>query len=102
MVEAQGFEGFGPPPGIAEVSASLRALLMERGLSEAEADAFMVAWEGVFFGATALDGHPGVPPGESLSVIGVHARSDYDALMPLSLTPPPEELLRVLVSHTWL
>lgn len=85
-------------PGAAE---ALRELLLERGLSEAEADAFMVAWAPIFFGATALDGHPGVPPGESLSVIGVHARSDYDALMPLSLTPAPEELVRVLVSHTW-
>jgi len=94
--------GFGPPPAYDQLGEELLALLLEQGLSPEEAAAFMTAWQKIFFGADFRDGHPSVPSGPTVFIIGIHSQADYDQLIPITLTPPPEELVRVLVSYTML
>mgnify|MGYP006971706922 CR=1 FL=1 len=78
------------------------AKLQGHGLTGAEAEAFVNNWSTPMFGCWYQEGHPSVPAGVSVTVIGVHQRSDFDAWMPLTLTPEPQELVRVLVSYTQL
>jgi len=78
----------------------LMSALTEQGLTAEEADAFAVAWAPMFFGVYARNGHPRIPAGPSVWVIGIHDQGDFDELMPLTLTPGPESLTRVLVSYS--
>jgi len=100
VVDDPDLPGFGPPPGYADLVGQLTELLIEQGLTEKETDAFLTAWQHIFFGSSATGGQPHVPVGPSVTIVGVHKQSDYEALMPLVLTPPPSKLVRVLVSYT--
>lgn len=66
--------------------APLLALLREHGLFEDEAQAMLATWRRDWFG-----------PG--LRAFYVMPRADTDALLPLTLTPPPARLERVLVGR---
>lgn len=92
--------GFGPAPQFETGVTALRAELLGLGLNEEEAEAFVTAWKGVFFGVDVIEGVPGVAVGESLCVIGFHSQATYDQLMPLTLDPVPTKTTRVLVSYT--
>ena len=94
--------GFGPPQDYDLLTDDLSAILTAQGLTNKETEAFLTAWQHIFFGSNAYDSHPHVPGGQSVAIIGIHAQSICEELTPLTLTPPPKELVRVLVSLTYL
>lgn len=60
--------------------------LVDSGLRPAEADAMIETWRGDWF-------EPG------LRVIYLLPRAETDAMLPLTLTPPPQELVRTMVGR---
>jgi len=76
--------------------------LLAFGLTDKETEAFMRAWENTFFGVQGNLGYPTVGSGKHLNVIAMHEQEVYDELMPLTIEPAPDELVRVLFSYTTL
>lgn len=71
---------------VADAQAAVRAELVGAGLTPAEADAMLATWTEDWFG-----------PG--LRLVYVVPRAEVDARLPLSVTPPPTELVRVIVGR---
>lgn len=74
----------------------LTAKLIERGLTESEAGAFLRNWDTVFFGLMGSDTYyiePFYQNGAFL--IYFMNNEDYDAQLPLIASPPPTETVRV-------
>ena len=72
-----------PLVGEAAVAAALRGLLTDAGLNGGEADGLVDCWRPQFFRT----------PGERF--VMVMRTSDYDALCPIRVDPPPTEMVRV-------
>jgi hypothetical protein len=77
-----------PFPGDSEdaLALDLERILVGEGLYEDEARAMVATWRGSWFG-------------EGLRVVYVVPRSFTDAVVPLTVTPSPRELVRVLVGR---
>jgi hypothetical protein len=70
--------------------------LVARGLTDAEAGAFMANWEQVFFGLFGDYSYQAEPLyTNGAFVVYFMGREDYDAQFPLAATPPPRESVRV-------
>lgn len=68
----------------AEVRARLRPALLGRGLSAAEADALLDVWSDELVGA-----------GRGAHAVYFISRAAYDRMLPIRITPRPDELVRV-------
>jgi hypothetical protein len=84
------------PPEWLDLDKDLLSKLVERGLTESEAGAFVRNWDTVFFGIIASDSWY-VDPLYSDGAIVIYFMSpeDYGAQFPLAASPPPRELVRV-------
>ncbi len=79
-----------------ETSGEIRAALVEQGLFLAEADAFMAAWHVAMFGLLGSDSYMLEPLYRNgASMLYFLDRETYDAQLPISVSPPPEESVRV-------
>lgn len=95
--------------------ARLRAAVLEGGLDEPEAEAFMTAWTDALFGA---EPSPTSPPPEPATIgvgmiggprhplgsvpdalVYVLPEASVDALLPLELSPAPRDVRRVFVAR---
>jgi len=75
---------------------SLKQKLVEMGLFEAEADAFMTAWTGIFFGVLSSASTFFEPEySNGLFLIYPISQKTYDQQLELTLSHTPEELVRV-------
>lgn len=70
-----------------ELRRELRAMLISEGLYEKEADAMLNTWRDSWFE-------------EGLRVFYIMPRKTTDEILPITLDPQPEELVRVLVGRT--
>lgn len=70
-----------------ELRGDLRAMLISEGLYEKEADAMLNTWRSSWFE-------------EGLRVFYIMPRKTTDAILPISIDPQPEGLVRVLVGRT--
>jgi hypothetical protein len=78
------------------LGGALEGDLTERGLSAAEAGAFMNAWETIFFGLMGSDaGYIEPFYRNGASAIYFMDRESYDAHLPLSAVPAPTDTVRV-------
>jgi hypothetical protein len=83
-----------------DLGGDVHAALEAEGLTAAEADAFMNAWDPVFFGLMGDDAiyiEPLYANGSS--AITFMSREDYDALLPLETSSPAEEIVRVAMIY---
>ena len=79
-----------------DLGKDLTAMLIDRGLTELEAGAFMRNWDTIFFGLMGTDSYY-IDPfySNGAFVIYFMSGSDYNAQLALSANPPPEEIVRV-------
>ena len=61
-------------------------MLVEKGLKQDEADAMMETWSGTWFE-------------EGTRIFFILPRSNTDAILPLTIQPQPQELIRVIVGR---
>ena len=84
------------PEAWLDLGKDLTVKLVERGLKEAEAGAFMANWDQVFFGLLASDSYYVEPLyANGALLIYFMDREAYDAQFPLTATPAPSESVRV-------
>ena len=79
-----------------DLGKDLTEMLIERGLTELEAGAFMRNWDALFFGLMGTDSYY-IDPfySNGAFVIYFMPQSDYNAQLALSANPPPEQIVRV-------
>jgi len=84
------------PQAWLDLSKDLFVELLDKGLTEAEAAAFVNNWQTVFFGIMGDDSW-GIEPlyANGAFVVYFMDRADYDLQFQLSASPPPRETVRV-------
>lgn len=88
-IDPRSGEGFARPTLDDDLAAAIdlvEARLVDSGLRPAEADAMIETWRGDWF-------EPG------LRVIYLLPRAETDAMLPLAMMPPPQELVRTMVGR---
>lgn len=84
------------PPGWTGQADQLEQKLLDMGLNQAEADAFMTAWTSIFFGVQSSASTFFEPEySNGLFLIYPLSQQTYDQQLELTLSHPPEELVRV-------
>jgi hypothetical protein len=84
------------PPEWLGLDSEMRQRLAGRGLTDSEAGALLAGWTQVFFGLMADDAQFIEPLySNGAFLIYFMDREDYDAVLVLTASPPPSEIVRV-------